>query len=162
MFISCYAMLILDKCIYYYSHQWSIMPMSKQYLRVAPGPVFGVVASHKCNILALTSDSSPTSNLCAVGACENVYVWDLNRKEKVDTHLLELFTKTPLIQIWTYSTALLQLNWIVDLTAIFKQIVEESFVDIHNNDTDLSFRLQTDRYPVLKKIKKLVIMDIVS
>ncbi|XP_005099510.1 WD repeat-containing protein 3 [Aplysia californica] len=58
------------------------MGVTKQYLRVAPGPVFGVVASQKSNILALPGDAS-RSVRCAVGACENVYIWDLVKKEKV-------------------------------------------------------------------------------
>ena len=58
------------------------MGVTKQYLRVAPGPVFGVVASHRSNILVLPGSSSKNT-CCAVGACENVYIWDLVKKEKV-------------------------------------------------------------------------------
>ena len=59
------------------------MGVTKQYLRVAPGPVFGVVASQKANIIAL-SGTKEQSTQCAVGACENVILWDLTTKQKVN------------------------------------------------------------------------------
>ena len=59
------------------------MGVTKQYLRVAPGPVFGVVASQKANIITLPGTTGHPSQ-CAVGACENVIMWDLATKQKVN------------------------------------------------------------------------------
>ncbi|GFR57849.1 WD repeat-containing protein 3 [Elysia marginata] len=60
------------------------MGVTKQYLRVAPGPVFGVVASHKANIITFPA-SKYHSARCAVAACENVIIWDLATKQKLLT-----------------------------------------------------------------------------
>ncbi|KAK3801649.1 hypothetical protein RRG08_033836 [Elysia crispata] len=60
------------------------MGVTKQYLRVAPGPVFGVVASQKANIITLPGTTGHPSQ-CAVGACENVIMWDLATKQKLVT-----------------------------------------------------------------------------
>ncbi|CAG5136192.1 unnamed protein product [Candidula unifasciata] len=60
------------------------MGVTKQYLRVAPGPIFGIVASQKSNIVCFPGIRAQSFR-CAVGACENVYIWDLTLKEKVLT-----------------------------------------------------------------------------
>ncbi|GFO36388.1 WD repeat-containing protein 3, partial [Plakobranchus ocellatus] len=60
------------------------MGVTKQYLRAAPGPVFGVIASHKANIVSLPGTKDHSAR-CAVGACENIIVWDMNTKQKVIT-----------------------------------------------------------------------------
>ncbi|ESO84126.1 hypothetical protein LOTGIDRAFT_184187 [Lottia gigantea] len=57
------------------------MGITKQYLRFEPGDVFGLVGSLKSNIVYLEISRSH-GKFCAVGACENVIVWDLKTKEK--------------------------------------------------------------------------------
>ncbi|XP_059175700.1 WD repeat-containing protein 3-like [Physella acuta] len=74
------------------------MGVTKQYLRVAPGPVFGLVASQKSNLVILAGEKN---TLCAVGACENVYLWDLTTKQKVSTltgdkHEVTWLVKSPI------------------------------------------------------------------
>ncbi|KAI8772864.1 WD repeat-containing protein 3 [Biomphalaria glabrata] len=71
------------------------MGLTKQYLRVCPGPVFGVVASQRSNIISLPGRKEKSSR-CVVGACENVYIYDLTTKEKVLTLAGEKFEVTSL------------------------------------------------------------------
>ncbi|KAH9525375.1 Dip2/Utp12 protein [Bulinus truncatus] len=66
------------------------MGLTRQYLRVAPGPVFGVVASQRSNLLNFSRNKGKSAS-CAVGACENVYIYDLSTKEKVLTLVGEKF-----------------------------------------------------------------------
>ncbi|XP_042900254.1 WD repeat-containing protein 3 isoform X1 [Parasteatoda tepidariorum] len=53
---------------------------TKQYLRFEPGNIFGLVASSTAKILPV--NYSNKNNLFAVPACENIYVWNLQSKEK--------------------------------------------------------------------------------
>ncbi|GFV08204.1 WD repeat-containing protein 3 [Trichonephila clavipes] len=56
---------------------------TRQYLRVAPSEVFGVVGSSTANIIPLNYKGlNRTDNFFAVPACENVYVWSLRTREK--------------------------------------------------------------------------------
>ncbi|CAL1531432.1 unnamed protein product [Lymnaea stagnalis] len=73
------------------------MGVTKQYLRSAPGPVFGVVASQRSNIILLPG-AKGNSARCAVGACENVYIYDLATKEKVLTLSGEKYEVTALVK----------------------------------------------------------------
>ena len=57
-----------------------IMGLTKQYLRYLPDSVFGVVGSQRANILYLTWEGQ---KLCAVAACEHVFIWDLRNGERV-------------------------------------------------------------------------------
>ncbi|KAK6169407.1 hypothetical protein SNE40_020470 [Patella caerulea] len=57
------------------------MGITKQYLRFQPGPIFGMVGSLKSNIVYLDIQGSH-AKFCAVGACEDVIVWDLKTHEK--------------------------------------------------------------------------------
>ncbi|XP_061419102.1 LOW QUALITY PROTEIN: WD repeat-containing protein 3 [Lethenteron reissneri] len=58
------------------------MGLTKQYLRYAPGAVFGLVASARANavFVALRGERS---RFAAVATCEYVVVWDLRKGEKV-------------------------------------------------------------------------------
>ena len=58
------------------------MGLTKQYLRYIPGPVLGLVGGQKSNIVFLDI-KGVKGKYCAVGACENVLVWDLRTGEKV-------------------------------------------------------------------------------
>ncbi|KAJ8314591.1 hypothetical protein KUTeg_006741 [Tegillarca granosa] len=57
------------------------MGLTKQYLRNVPGPVFGLIASQKSNIVFLEIRGQ-SGKYCAVGACEDVIIWDLRTGEK--------------------------------------------------------------------------------
>ena len=65
------------------------MGVTKQYLRYTPGPLFGVVGSPKANIVFLDV-RGVKGKYCAVGACEDVIVWDLRTGEKVPVHVYNL------------------------------------------------------------------------
>ncbi|XP_064627988.1 WD repeat-containing protein 3-like [Lineus longissimus] len=57
------------------------MGLTKQYLRYAAGSVFNVVGSQKSNIVYLEVQGVK-GKYCAVGACENVIVWDLRTGDR--------------------------------------------------------------------------------
>uniref|UniRef100_A0AAY5F0J3 WD repeat-containing protein 3 n=1 Tax=Electrophorus electricus TaxID=8005 RepID=A0AAY5F0J3_ELEEL len=59
------------------------MGLTRQYLRYAAGPVFGVIASPKANVAFVTLRGGERARYAAVGACEQVFVWDLRTAEKV-------------------------------------------------------------------------------
>ena len=56
--------------------------MGKEYLRVEPSAVFGLVATYASNVVYLNTGGRE-ARLVAVGACERVLIWDLHTKEKV-------------------------------------------------------------------------------
>lgn len=56
------------------------MGLTKQYLRYVSYGIFNLIGGHKSNIVYL---EKPNSKLCAVGACENVLIWDIRKGEKV-------------------------------------------------------------------------------
>lgn len=58
------------------------MGITKQYLRVEASAVFGLVASQRANVVYLHAVGDKAHQV-AVGACENVIIWDLHTKEKV-------------------------------------------------------------------------------
>ena len=58
------------------------MGLTKQYLRYEQSALFGVVGSAKANIVLLQKQGV-LGRYCAVGACENIIVWDLRTEEKV-------------------------------------------------------------------------------
>jgi len=58
------------------------MGLTKQYLRYAPAGLFNLVASSKANIAFLELKGTK-GRYCAVGACENVIVWDIRKGDKV-------------------------------------------------------------------------------
>lgn len=58
------------------------MGLTKQYLRYQHTAVFGIVGSQKSNIVFLDIRGT-RGKYCAVGACENVLIWDLRTGEKV-------------------------------------------------------------------------------
>ncbi|PVD28024.1 hypothetical protein C0Q70_10605 [Pomacea canaliculata] len=75
------------------------MGVTKQYLRVEAKDVFGLVASPRSNIVLLKNMKGNVRQ-AAVGACENVIIWDLLTKEKVqilkgDKHEVSRVAKTP-------------------------------------------------------------------
>ena len=56
------------------------MGLTKQYLRYSPYGIFNLI-SGKSNIVYIVDDKS-NRKLCAVGACENIILWDLRKGEK--------------------------------------------------------------------------------
>lgn len=69
------------------------MGLTKQYLRYIPGPVLGLVGGQKSNIVFLDI-KGVKGKYCAVGACENVLVWDLRTGEKVQ-YMLHAVSAAP-------------------------------------------------------------------
>ena len=65
------------------------MGLTKQYLRYSPYSVFNVVGSPRAGIVLVDIKGS-RGKLCAVGACEHVFVWDLRKGEKVSKYFLIL------------------------------------------------------------------------
>lgn len=57
------------------------MGLTRDYLRYAQCEVFGVIASNKCNVVFLDVRGT-RGKYCAVGACEDVIVWDIRTGEK--------------------------------------------------------------------------------
>lgn len=57
------------------------MGLTKQYLRYGACGIFGIVGS-KSNVTFLEFKGIE-GKLCAVGACEHVFIWDLRKGEKV-------------------------------------------------------------------------------
>ncbi|KAH3725680.1 WD repeat-containing protein 3-like [Dreissena polymorpha] len=55
------------------------MGLTKQYLRYTADEVFGLVGTGKSNIVYI---GAIPGKYCAVGACENVIIWDLRTGEK--------------------------------------------------------------------------------
>ena len=60
------------------------MGLTKQYLRYAPAGIFNLVGSSKPNITQLELRGAQ-GRYFAVGACENVIVWDVRKGEKVNS-----------------------------------------------------------------------------
>jgi U3 small nucleolar RNA-associated protein 12 len=58
------------------------MGVTKQYLRYAPVGIFNLVGSAKPNVTLLELKGAK-GRYCAVGACENVIIWDVRKGEKV-------------------------------------------------------------------------------
>ena len=58
------------------------MGLTKQYLRYSAAGVFNIVGSSKANVVFLEYRGIK-GKLCAVGACEHVFIWDLRKGEKV-------------------------------------------------------------------------------
>lgn len=61
------------------------MGLTKQYLRYSPVGNFNIIASVKCNV-AFVVINHEAGRYLAVGACEDIAVWDLRLSEKVGTH----------------------------------------------------------------------------
>ncbi|KAM8857319.1 WD repeat-containing protein 3 [Synchiropus picturatus] len=59
------------------------MGLTKQYLRYAPSAVFGVIGSQKANICYVTLRGGEKGRYVAVAACEQVFIWDVRKGEKV-------------------------------------------------------------------------------
>ena len=57
------------------------MGLTKQYLRYTSTGVFNLIGG-KSNVLFIKDDKTGKI-LCAVGACENVILWDIRKCEKV-------------------------------------------------------------------------------
>ena len=58
------------------------MGLTKQYLRYASSATFGVVGTHKANMVFVEL-RGVRGKYAAVAACEHVFIWDLRRSEKV-------------------------------------------------------------------------------
>ena len=69
------------------------MGLTKQYLRYAACGVFNVIGSSSANVVFIEF-KGVKGKLCAVGACEHVFIWDLRKGEKV-----KLFYKVSFMQI---------------------------------------------------------------
>lgn len=59
------------------------MGLTKQYLRYVPSAVFGVIGSQKANITYVTLRGGEKGRYVAVAACEQVFIWDTRKGEKV-------------------------------------------------------------------------------
>ncbi|XP_072301134.1 WD repeat-containing protein 3 [Eucyclogobius newberryi] len=59
------------------------MGLTKQYLRYVPSAVFGVIGSQKANIAYVTLRGGEKGRYVAVAACEQVFIWDVRKGEKV-------------------------------------------------------------------------------
>ncbi|XP_046574753.1 LOW QUALITY PROTEIN: WD repeat-containing protein 3-like [Haliotis rubra] len=75
------------------------MGLTKQYLRYQPSAVFGIVGSQKSNLVFLDIRGT-RGKYCAVGACENVLIWDLRTGEKFsilkgDKHEVSIICRCP-------------------------------------------------------------------
>ncbi|XP_046345376.2 WD repeat-containing protein 3-like [Haliotis rufescens] len=75
------------------------MGLTKQYLRYQHSAVFGIVGSQKSNIVFLDIRGT-RGKYCAVGACENVLIWDLRTGEKFndlkgDKHEVTVICRCP-------------------------------------------------------------------
>ncbi|KAK2721709.1 hypothetical protein QYM36_003877 [Artemia franciscana] len=57
------------------------MGLTKQYLRYVPGSVLNVIASANSNVKFIKYDGQ-CGRFVAVGACDNVYIWDTRKGEK--------------------------------------------------------------------------------
>lgn len=75
------------------------MGLTTQYHKYVAGGIFSLVASTKCNVAWLQYGST-NGKFCAIGACENVLVWDVKTKTLVSVHgnyyLHFLFADIPL------------------------------------------------------------------
>lgn len=60
------------------------MGLTKQYLRYNQQEVFGLIGTNKSNIVFLNI-KWVNGRYCAVGACENVIIWDMRTSEKFMT-----------------------------------------------------------------------------
>jgi U3 small nucleolar RNA-associated protein 12 len=58
------------------------MGLTKQYLRYVPDGVFNIIASPICNVV-FVSLHAQEGRYVAVGAGEDVIIWDLRLSEKV-------------------------------------------------------------------------------
>ncbi|KAH0518405.1 WD repeat-containing protein 3 [Microtus ochrogaster] len=58
------------------------MGLTKQYLRYVPSAVFGLIGSQKGNIVFVTLRGEK-GRYVAVPACEQVFIWDLRKGEKI-------------------------------------------------------------------------------
>ena len=58
------------------------MGLTKQYLRYAACGIFNVIGSSSANVVFIEF-KGVKGKLCAVGACEHVFIWDLRKGEKV-------------------------------------------------------------------------------
>lgn len=59
------------------------MGLTKQYLRYTASAVFGVIGSQKANIAYVTLRGGEKGRYVAVAACEQVFIWDVRKGEKV-------------------------------------------------------------------------------
>ncbi|XP_076850458.1 WD repeat-containing protein 3 [Brachyhypopomus gauderio] len=59
------------------------MGLTRQYLRYGTSAVFGVIGSHRSNMVFVTLRGGERGRYVAVGACEHVFIWDVRKAEKV-------------------------------------------------------------------------------
>lgn len=69
------------------------MGLTKQYLRYAASAVFGVIGSQKANIAYVTLRGGEKGRYVAVAACEQVFIWDVRKGEKVRVSVCSNFKK---------------------------------------------------------------------
>ena len=58
------------------------MGLTKQYLRYAACGIFNVIGSSSASVV-FVEFKGVKGKLCAVGACEHAFIWDLRKGEKV-------------------------------------------------------------------------------
>lgn len=68
---------------YHHHFRLPVMGLTKQYLRYAASAVFGVIGSQKANIAYVTLRGGEKGRYVAVAACEQVFIWDVRKGEKV-------------------------------------------------------------------------------
>lgn len=66
------------------------MGLTKQYLRYVSAGNFNIIASQNSNLTFLTLEGQE-GRYVAVGACENVIIWDLRLGEKVNFQIIFAF-----------------------------------------------------------------------
>jgi U3 small nucleolar RNA-associated protein 12 len=66
------------------------MGLTKQYLRYVPAGSFNIIASAGCNVVFVTLEGQE-GKFVAVGACEDIIIWNMRRGEKVKITLLMKF-----------------------------------------------------------------------
>jgi hypothetical protein len=74
------------------------MGLTTQYLRYQPCGKFNVIGSTWARIVILKAADS-SEPLCAVGACEDVQLWNFRTAAKVKINKLDIFEDIPTISI---------------------------------------------------------------
>lgn len=72
------------------------MGLTKDYLKYVPAGNFNIIASQNCNVIFVTLDGQE-GRFVAVGASENIIIWDLRLGEKVTIYLKFIFKLTNFI-----------------------------------------------------------------
>lgn len=77
------------------------MGLTKQYLRYAHKETFGIIGSHQSNI-SFVNFRKTVGRYVAVGACEDVIIWDLRSRAKVTPNAFFFFFFAAFIYFFKY------------------------------------------------------------